>query len=310
MFPAPNRILIAHDLAEPLGELIRAARPDLELRALPLANVGPDDVAWAEALVGFRRPAVGVGRVRWVHCIGAGVDAWTIPPLPSGVLLTRTDESFAAPIGEWVVARLLEVTQQLRRLQRSQLAHQWDEFTPRPLTGTHAVVLGTGDVGAGIATRLQALGVRVTGISRTGTARRGFAEVRGLNALQAALPGTDWLIIALPLTDETRYIVNRSILHGAAGAWLVNVGRGGLVDEQALITALQEGTLAGAALDVFTIEPLPGDSPLWDRPNVIVSPHIAGVTTPQGAADGFLRALDAIERGGRPPRVVDPTSGY
>lgn len=309
-----HRILIAHQLGPAIAERLAHVRPDLGLRQSSLRDVTADDVAWADVIVGFRRPAAGLGNARWVHCIGAGVDAWLKDGWADGVLLTRTTESFAAPIGEWVTARLLAVTQDLRRLDSDQRNRTWDEFTPRLLAGTHALIVGTGDVGQGIAERLSALGVQVTGFSRTGNGRRAFSVIRPISELPRVISGPIsgclWIILAAPLTDQTRRMVNRDLLQHARGAWLVNVARGELVDEEAVLDALNDGHLAGAALDVFTTEPLPADSPLWSHPNVITSPHIAGVTTVDGAVRGFLQALDALERGERPARVVDPQLGY
>ena len=305
-----HRIVIAHSLASTIAERLAHIRPDLELRPMVLEDVTADDVAWAEALVGFRRPAVGLGNARWVHCIGAGVDGWLQDSWPDGLLLTRTTESFAAPIGEWVVARLLSVSQNLRRLDQDQRDHAWDEFAPRMLSGTRAVVIGTGHVGQGVAERLSALGVHVTGCSRSGRQRNSFSVIKPISELPRLISGSDWLILAAPLTPETRGMISRDLLQQARGAWLVNVARGELVDEDAMLDALNDGHLAGAALDVFSREPLPADSPLWNRPNVIISPHIAGVTTVDGAVRGFLQALDALERGERPARVVDPDAGY
>lgn len=305
-----NRILIAHHLAASIAERVAHVRPDLELRPMALGDVTTDDVAWAEAIVGFRRPAAGLGSARWVHSIGAGVDAWLKDDWPDTVLLTRTTESFAAPIGEWVSARLLAICQDLRRLYRSQRERRWDELTPRLLGGTSAVIVGTGDVGRGIAERLSALGVHVTGVSRSGRPRREFGIVHPIAELPRIIGDYQWIVLAAPLTDQTRHMINRELLQHTSDAWLVNVARGELVDENALLEALENGRLAGAALDVFSTEPLPADSPLWSHPSVMISPHIAGVTTLDGAVRGFLETLDALERGQQPPRAVDIQTGY
>ena len=308
--PHVRRIVIAHSLAPAIAERVAHVRPDLELRAMALGDVTSADVAWADTIVGFRKPAAGLGRARWVHSIGAGVDAWLKDGWPEGVMLTRTTESFAAPIGEWVAARLLAICQDLRRLYRGQRERRWDEFTPRLLSGTSAVIVGTGDVGQGIAERLSALGVHVAGISRSGRATRGFGIVYKTPELARLIDRYQWIILAAPLTDETRGLINRDLLEHTSGAWLVNVARGELVDEAAMLEALEAGRLAGAALDVFSTEPLPADSRLWAHPNVMISPHIAGVTTVDGAVRGFLETLDALERGEAPPRAVDTQLGY
>ncbi|HTN87137.1 MAG TPA: NAD(P)-dependent oxidoreductase, partial [Sorangium sp.] len=115
---------------------------------------------------------------------------------------------------------------------------------------------------------------------------------------------------AAPLTDETRHMINAQVLARARNCWLINVARAPLVDDAAMLDALDDGRLAGAALDVFMSEPLPADSPLWLHPRVLISPHVAGVTSIEGAVDGFLQALRALEQGRKPERVVDMREGY
>jgi phosphoglycerate dehydrogenase-like enzyme len=265
--------------------------------------------------VGFKRPP-GLGKVRWVHSIGAGVDAF-LPVVPSsrlsvgwpvgwppGVLLTRASEPFGPQMGEYVAARVLAVCQHLRRFFEDQREARWAPVTPRRAAGTRAVVVGTGEVGTGIARALEAIGVEVTGVSRTGR------DAAPVSALPGLLPTADWLVLAAPHTRETHHLVGRELLAHCRGAWLINVARGALVDEAALIEALDEGRLGGAALDVFDEEPLPADSPLWGHAKVIVSPHVAGVTTVEGAVAGFLECLAAVERGERPRWAVDPERGY
>jgi phosphoglycerate dehydrogenase-like enzyme len=119
-----------------------------------------------------------------------------------------------------------------------------------------------------------------------------------------------WLILAIPLTAETVRLMSRDVLARCRGAFLINVGRGALVDEEALPEALDAGWLRGAALDVFATEPLPSDSPLWARRDVLISPHVAGLTTVEGAAQGFLECLAQLERGERPRTTVDRSRGY
>jgi phosphoglycerate dehydrogenase-like enzyme len=307
-----DRVLVVHHaFAEPIVERLRPARPDIEFRAMHPNAATADDVAWAEALVGFRRPAAGLGAARWVHCIGAGVDGWTRGiTWPAGVLLTRTTQSFAIPIGEYVLARVLAAAQELPTLVHDQNARRWRSFVPSIVHGTRAVVVGTGDLGQGIAERLSAIGVTVVGVSRSGHQAAGFQRVVPQSALEEVLPGTQWLVLAAPLTDETRGMINDATLDRLRNCWLINVARAPLVDEVAMLRALEDGRLAGAALDVFAEEPLPAESPLWSHLRVVLSPHIAGVTSIPGAVDGFLSALEALEAGRVPERVVDVGEGY
>jgi phosphoglycerate dehydrogenase-like enzyme len=307
-----KHILVVHHLfAEAIVAELTPKRPDLEFRARHPREATLDEVNWADALVGFRRPSVGLGHARWVHCIGAGVDGWTSGiEWPAGVLLTRTTQSFAIPIGEYVLARVLAATQEIPRLLRDQDAHRWAELVPAVAHGTRAVVVGTGDVGRGIAEHLAAVGITVDGVSRSGRATPGFASARPSSELASALRDASWLVLAAPLTSETRGMVNADVLRHAKGCWLINVARAPLVDEAAMLDALDDGRLAGAALDVFMTEPLPADSPLWSHPGIVISPHLAGVTSIDGAVDGFLSALSALEAGRQPERVVDLREGY
>jgi phosphoglycerate dehydrogenase-like enzyme len=134
--------------------------------------------------------------------------------------------------------------------------------------------------------------------------------VSPVSELRALAATADWLIVTVPLTPETRGLISRDILTACRGAVLINAGRGATVDEAAIPEALEKGWLAGAALDVFTVEPLPPSSPLWDDRRVMISPHISGLTTAEGAVAGFLECLGEIEHGQLPKRTVDRDRGY
>lgn len=317
---AARRVLVATRSADAIVAALRARRPDLELRAAAHTEVTPGDLTWADTYVGFKRPpgADALGGVRWVHCTGAGVDAWLAPPgLADDILLTRTPESFGPAIAEWAVARIFAVQQQLFTLDRAQRAHQWAPRDVPLVAGTRAVVVGTGDVGSAIADKLSMLGVTVDGVSRTGAARPAgaatvspFRAVHPVSALPDLVVGADWIVLALPDTPATRGVFSRDVMARCRGAVLLNAGRGSTVEESALPEALEQGWLRGAALDVFAVEPLPKDSPLWDEPHVIVSPHCSGPTTVSGAVEGFLACLADLEAGRATPWAVDRTRGY
>lgn len=253
-----------------------------------------------------------MGTVRWVHCTGAGVDGWLGgAPLPADILLTRSAESFGPMIAEWALARMFAVQQQLLPLAQAQAERRWAPLDPVPLAGTRALLVGAGDIGAAIARRLVALDVRVTAVSRSGVARDpALGAVRTPEALPALVADADWIVVTLPLTPETRGLVSGAVLARARGAVLVNAGRGAVVEESAIVPALDAGHLRAAALDVFEEEPLPAGSPLWGDPRVLVSPHISGLTTVAGAADGFVACLAELDRGLVPRWAVDRERGY
>ncbi len=223
-----QRVLVVHHaFAEPIVERLRPGRPDISFRARLPKEATAQDLAWAEVLVGFRRPPAGLGNARWVHCIGAGVDGWTRDiAWPPDVLLTRTTESFAAPIGEYVLARVLAAAQQLPQLVEDQQARRWRAFVPTLVQGSRAVVVGTGDLGQGIAERLKAVGIDVEGISRSGNLAPPFVSVVRPSGMAEALPGAAWLVLAAPLTDETRGMINDAVLARAHNCWLHQRGAG------------------------------------------------------------------------------------
>ena len=311
--PKPRRILIGATAHAELSERLRAARADLEVRGKPYLTVTADDLAWADAYVGFKRPPLPtMGSVRWVHCTGAGVDSWLYPDeLPREILLTRTSESFGLYIAEWALARALAFRQQILELAEHQRNHEWAPRDVGYVRGSRAVVVGTGDVGTHIGRLFAALGADVCGVSRSGRGDAGvFSSLSTVAEIRSLAASADWLIVTVPLTSDTRRLISRDILSACRGAVLINAGRGATVDESAIPDALDAGWLAGAILDVFEVEPLPADSPLWDDRRVMISPHSSGPTTADGAVVGFLECLAEIERGQIPARVVDREREY
>ena len=309
----PRRVVIGAGMHAALAEALRAVCGTLEIRGNTHTELTPADLAWGDTYVGFRRPPLpSMGHIRWVHCTGAGVDSWLYPTeLSHDILLTRTAESFGPAIAEWALARALAFSQQLRDLAECQREHRWVPRDVSSLRGTTAVIVGTGDIGTHTGRLFSALGCRVIGVSRSGNADRSvFAEVHRTSALRDLAPSADWLILALPHTRETRRLLSRELLSAFRGAVLINAGRGVVVEESAIPIALNEGWLRGAALDVFEVEPLPADSPLWDDPRVMISPHSSGPTTVEGAVSGFLECLSEIERGVWPARKVDRDREY
>ena len=311
--PTPRRVVIGARAHGEIAERLRAACNHLEIRGSQTSQVTDDDLAWADTYVGFLRPPLPtMGNVRWVHCTGAGVDAWLFPnELSREILLTRTSESFGPYIAEWALTRALAFRQQLFDLAERQRRHEWNQRDVGYVRGSRAVVVGTGDIGSHVARLFKALGVEVHGVSRSGRGDPAlFVTTTRVSELRTVAAIADWLIVVVPLTPETRGLVGRDVLSACRGAVLMNAGRGATVDESIIPEALDQGWLAGAALDVFAVEPLPADSPLWDDRRVMISPHNSGPTTIDGAVDGFLDCLAEIERGELPKWTVDRDRGY
>jgi phosphoglycerate dehydrogenase-like enzyme len=247
-------------------------------------------------------------QVRWVHANSVGVDRLLCPEL-RGRTLTNARGVFDTPITEWVLAAVLAHVKGLAETWQRQQHGIWEHRLTGRLAGRTAAVVGTGPIGRTIAAGLSALGVRVEMVGRPGQA----GTARGSDSLAEVARDVDILILALPLTVETTGLVDAAVLDAlGADGFLVNVGRGRSVVEADLVGALRAGAIAGAALDVFEVEPLPANSPLWALPNVLVSPHMSGDYV-GFEADMMLLFADNLRRwlAGRPLRnVVDLDRGY
>ncbi len=235
-------------------------------------------------------------RLSWLHTRNAGVDHPIFGRfLERGVMLTTSAGAAAEPIAQSTIAGLLTLSRGFPEYADAQRRHAWeqaDEDARPDLLDQTLVVFGLGAIGSAIARIAQAIGLRVVGVRRS-PAREGdpVDELRHPDELPSLLPRADWLALACPLTPETRGLFNASVFAAMpSGAHVLNIARGPVVDEPALIEALQSGQLGGAYLDVFEEEPLPGDSPLWDMPRVIVTPHNSGASSgndPRSAAIFF-----------------------
>jgi phosphoglycerate dehydrogenase-like enzyme len=221
--------------------------------------------------------------LRWLQTFNAGVDHPIFAEmLGRGIRVTTAAGTAAVPIAQCAITGLLMLARGFPAWIRAQQQHVWQPIRgseqPPDLAGQTLCVLGLGAIGREIARLGQALGLRVVGIRRSPhSASDPVDELYPPSALDEVLAHCDWLALACPLTDETRGLIDGDMLQRLPrGARLINIARGEVVDEAALIAALQQGHLGGAYLDVFAQEPLPPDSPLWDLPNVIVSPHNSG----------------------------------
>lgn len=252
-------------------------------------------------------------QLRWISSIGAGMDRWPLEVLRGRpIVVTNGAGIHAIPIAEYTVACMLAVGRGLEAILTANRKGEWDADGPgdRELNGTRALIVGYGHIGQAIAERLRPFGVAVTGVRRHPQTTPGSI---GSDQWRERLGEFDWVILANPLTKETRHQVGPAeVLAMKPGAWIVNIARGGLIDDAALLPALRSGRLGGAILDAFTVEPLPPDSEYWSLENVIVTPHISWKTSRsrQRAAEMFLANLDRFRRGEPLLNVVDIEAGY
>jgi phosphoglycerate dehydrogenase-like enzyme len=285
----------------------------------------PAALADAEVFVGWRVPPehfAAARRLRWMHSASAGVDDCLFPALvESPVLLTNSTGVHEVCIPEHVLGQMLVLARNFHAALRLQQHGEWNRFGViafgsgvRELHGSALAILGAGPIGASLARRAAALGMRVRVLRRD--PRRsvpGAEAVLGPARLHELLGWADVVVLAVPLTAETRGLIGEAELRAMrSDAFLINIARGEVVDEDALVRCLRAGGLAGAALDVFSEEPLPAGHPLWSLPNVVLTPHISGYTRTYFDRvlaifeDNLARYLD-----GRPLRnVVDKRLGY
>jgi phosphoglycerate dehydrogenase-like enzyme len=255
-------------------------------------------------------------RVRWVHSRSAGVENILFPALVNGELqLTNARGAYSRSLAEWVIASVLFFAKDLRRLVRSQAEGRWDPFDPEEVAGRRLGIVGYGDIGRAVARQARALGMTVSALRRrAATGGDGLAdEVLGPERLLDLVGRSDYLVVAAPITADTRGLVGRAAIAAMKPtAVLVNVGRGPVVDEPALIEALSERRIRGAALDVFDQEPLPAGHPFYRLDNVLLSPHSADQVAGwrEGAVDVFVDHVRRYLRGEPLPNLVDKTQGY
>lgn len=259
-------------------------------------------------------------RLTWVHVAAAGVDTLLFDGLrASDVVVTNARGTFDRPIAEFVAASVLAHAKALHESHDLQRRRQWRHRETRSVAGARALVVGTGAIGREIARTLRGLGLRVDGAgswARPGYLEEGdpdFAVVVDSARLVEHVGDVDYLVNAAPLTPATTGLIGAPVFAALKpGAHLVNIGRGAGVDEAALLAAIDSGRLDGASLDVFATEPLPADSPLWEAPGVVVSPHMSGDVV--GWRDTLARQfVDNAERwlAGEPlVNVVDKQLGY
>ncbi|MFI6933330.1 D-2-hydroxyacid dehydrogenase [Streptomyces sp. NPDC050287] len=309
---SPTVLVLDADPLPRLGKLTGRARiehADASTLAerLPSADVL---LVWDFTSHAVRAAWPGEGpRPRWVHTASAGVDHLMCPELAaSDTVVTNARGVFDRPIAEYVAALVLSMAKDLPRTLELQRNRTWRHRESQRVAGTRACVVGAGPIGRAIVSTLKALGITAVLVGRT--PRTG---VHGPEDLDRLMARADWVIAAAPLTEQTHGMFDaRRFGMMQPSARFINIGRGQLVVEDALVEALTKQWIAGAALDVFEHEPLTPDSPLWQVPNLIVSPHMSGDTVGWRDELGaqFVELYERWEAGGSLPNVVDKQRGY
>ena len=317
---SPRDVILVTSWIEPdLVEKIRAAAPDAEVvyepgllrpprypadhSGRPVPRTEEQEVAWrallARATILFdfdpthREDLPELApRVRWIQATSAGIGQMVrrleyARRMPDTVFTTASGVH-ARPLAEFALLSILAHGRRLLPTLHAQAARRWERFAGLDLDGRTVLIVGFGSIGAEVARLVRPLGVRVVGVRRRpdtpSTTAEGVDAVFGPDRLHDLLPTADYLVLTLPHTDETEGLIGTVELAALPeGAVLINIGRGALVDEEALVDALESGRLGGAFLDVFAHEPLPPESPLWDRPDVVVSPHSASTSEGENA---------------------------
>jgi phosphoglycerate dehydrogenase-like enzyme len=312
----PERLSVIYE-----PDLLPVARYDSDHTGVA-RDLGSEDVArWkrhladAEVMFDFdwldpRALSKHAPQLRWVQATSSGIGSYLARTglADTDITFTTAAGIHATPLAEFVVLGLLYFTKDVVSLREWQAERHWERYATRELAGQRALVVGLGGVGSHVARTLACLGLDVWGMARSTRPAlpEGVTRLISRDELADSLPSVDALVLACPYTSDTHHLIGaREIAALPRSAVLVNIARGQVVDEPALVDALSSGRLAGAALDVFEQEPLPADSPLWGLPNVLVSPHSASTVTRENdrLVDLFLDNLDRY-LDGRPLRNV------
>ena len=315
MSVAPVVLVYHPDEADAYARLIRV--PTGRDVAIHVCTTEPE----AAAVIGRARVAYAwklpvalyakASKLEWLQAMGAGVD-WALPGLPRRVVVTRAPGIFGPWMSEYVLGWCSWVTQRTESYRAAQRERRWiGDVVPGRLRGKTMTLVGVGDVGREIARVARAVGMHVIGVSRSGGRVPAVEHVYRPGYLGRALAAADFVVVVLPLTRKTRGLIDeRALAAMRPRAWLLNIGRGAVVDEAALLHALQTQRIAGAILDVFPTEPLPADHPLWGLDNVVITPHVAGPSTAEEIAPVFNDNLARWLRGRPLQHVVDRSRGY
>jgi phosphoglycerate dehydrogenase-like enzyme len=317
-----NTLLVLFPLTDGSKAALRAALPDTEIIFTTHDGFTPDELRRADVIFGNIAVSAldGAENLRWLHLSSAGTDGY-LPAARRGILLTNGTGAYDVVLPEHMLALLFTLNMNMHAYHDDQRAHVWRrEGWSDYICGSTCLMLGAGNIGLGFLRRVKALGAYTIGVRRAGAAKPDYVdEMHGMGDIDALLPRADVVAMALPGTPETKNIMDaRRIGLMKDGAKLINCGRGNAVDAQALAEALRSGRLSGAGIDVACKEPLPADSFLWDVPNLVITPHVAGAWEPDSTSpfmgktvfEVFMANLDDYLAGRRMRNSVDLGTGY
>jgi len=308
-----------------LAESIRARYPEMRVLHLPNYETLPQQLPDTTIFVGYSLRAeqlVHARELQWIHSTAAGVAQLMYPELrQSGITVTNASGIFSVPMAEHTMGLILAMARNFPDSVRYQDQSKWSVQAlwdrPQHLTeinGSVLLIVGYGSIGRELARRAKAFDMNVWGVTRSGQGDRRYTEkIFPAWQLNEALPSADYVVIAAPETSETKHLIGaEQIARMKRGARLINVARGSLLDEAALIGALQSGALGGAALDVTGVEPLPPESPLWKAPNLFITPHTSAISERLWLRETelFLKLLDEWFSGKELSNRVDFSRGY
>jgi phosphoglycerate dehydrogenase-like enzyme len=306
--------LRALDALAPEVKIVKGKKAADCAHALPEARVLFN---WNGSRDEIRKAVLAMPKLEWVHARYAGLDKLLFPELvASPVPLTNGVGTFSQSLGEFVIFSALYFAKDIPRMMRNKAAHRWEEFNVLEISKQTMGIVGYGDIGRAIARRAKCMDMRVLGLRRNPAPRAGDEFVDRVYAtadLHTMLPECDYVVVAAPLTPETNHMLSTAEFNlMKPDAVVMNVGRGPVIDEAALIEALRSKRIRGAALDVFEEEPLAPSSPLWDMENVLISPHTADHTKDwlNDAAVFFVDQFKRWRNGQRLANIVDKQAGY
>lgn len=300
--------------------LLQESAPAFSFRYSSPETITQEELDHTDILIG--NPPAGMlhgsPRLQWLQCNSAGTEPFLQPGvLHPHTLLTNATGAYGLAISEHMLGMLLELFKKLHTYRDAQHLHQWKSLgRVRSIEGSTVLVLGMGDIGGEFARRVKALGAYVIGVRRTDTRCPAYADEVHLTAhLDQLLPLADVVAVSLPGTSETAGLLDRRrIAMMKDGAVVLNVGRGSIIDTEALCDALESGHLAGAGLDVTDPEPLPSHHRLWDIPNAVITPHISGFYHLPETLERIVRIsaanLKAYTEGAPLRNIVDFSTGY
>jgi len=297
---------------QPWEQRLRALAPQRDVRLWPQRLGDPADVAYACAWNAPRGLFARLPRLEAIFSLGAGVDhILADPELPDVPVVRIVDPDLTMRMTEYVALHVLMHHRRQRLYDAQQRERMWREHEQAPANAVAVGVMGLGVLGSAAAVALARLGFRVAGWSRTAKTLPDIETFHGDAGLDAFLRRTEILVCLLPATPATQGMLDRKLIRklkrdgAAAGAYLINAARGALQVDADILAALDEGSLAGATLDVFACEPLPTASPLWRHPKVTITPHNAAASDPHALAANVLRQIERFEQGLPLEHVVD-----